>query len=166
MIIFDYYSSYLASGSGDTTVRFWDINTETPDYTCKGPDYFYQFLRNFMFITYYYMLTYIGHKHWILAIAWSSDGEKLASGCKKGEVNAINGMVKFLHDVLLLKCSISLNILKNRQKCLFQICLWDPKTGKQIGHALIGHKQWITCLSWEPLHKFVMILINNIFSCD
>ena len=26
----------LASGSGDTTVRFWDINTETPLHTCKG----------------------------------------------------------------------------------------------------------------------------------
>lgn len=27
---------YLASGSGDTTVRFWDIYTETPQFTCKG----------------------------------------------------------------------------------------------------------------------------------
>ena len=27
---------YLASGSGDTTVRFWDVNTETPQFTCKG----------------------------------------------------------------------------------------------------------------------------------
>lgn len=27
---------HLASGSGDTTVRFWDILTQSPDYTCKG----------------------------------------------------------------------------------------------------------------------------------
>lgn len=27
---------YLASGSGDTTVRFWDLQTETPHHTCKG----------------------------------------------------------------------------------------------------------------------------------
>jgi len=27
---------YLASGSGDTTVRFWDINTETPHHCCQG----------------------------------------------------------------------------------------------------------------------------------
>ena len=27
---------HLASGSGDTTVRFWDVNTETPHFTCKG----------------------------------------------------------------------------------------------------------------------------------
>lgn len=26
----------LASGSGDTTVRFWDINTETPLHNCNG----------------------------------------------------------------------------------------------------------------------------------
>ena len=26
----------LASGSGDTTVRLWDLNTQTPMYTCTG----------------------------------------------------------------------------------------------------------------------------------
>ena len=26
----------LASGSGDTTVRFWDLTTQTPLYTCTG----------------------------------------------------------------------------------------------------------------------------------
>ena len=52
----------LASGSGDTTVRLWDIFTETPLHTCKA------------------------HKHWILCIAWSPDGKRLASGCKNGQV--------------------------------------------------------------------------------
>lgn len=28
--------SYLASGSGDTTVRFWDVTTETPHHVCRG----------------------------------------------------------------------------------------------------------------------------------
>lgn len=27
---------YLASGSGDTTVRFWDLMTETPHHTARG----------------------------------------------------------------------------------------------------------------------------------
>ena len=33
-----FLSRYLASGSGDTTVRFWDVNTETPQFTCKGKE--------------------------------------------------------------------------------------------------------------------------------
>jgi len=53
---------FLASGSGDTTVRFWDLSTETPHHTCKS------------------------HRHWVLCIAWSPNGEKLASACKNGQV--------------------------------------------------------------------------------
>ncbi|XP_047099131.1 notchless protein homolog 1 [Schistocerca piceifrons] len=53
---------HLASGSGDTTVRFWDIHTQTPHYTCKG------------------------HKNWVLCIAWSPDGLRLASACKNGHI--------------------------------------------------------------------------------
>ena len=58
----DHLRRHLASGSGDTTVRFWDIFTETPHFTCKG------------------------HSHWILYMAWSPDGKKVASGCKNSEV--------------------------------------------------------------------------------
>lgn len=53
---------HLASGSGDTTVRFWDVNTQTPSYTCKG------------------------HKNWVLCISWSPDSSKLASACKDGKI--------------------------------------------------------------------------------
>ncbi|KAG1673474.1 Notchless 1 [Nymphon striatum] len=87
-------SASFTSGSGDTTVRFWDTMTQTPQFTCKG------------------------HKHWVLCIAWSPDGKKLASACKNG-----------------------------------QICIWNPQSGKQMGKTLIGHRQWITFLSWEPLHR-------------
>lgn len=53
---------YLASGSGDTTVRLWDLNTETPHFTCTG------------------------HKQWVLCVAWSPDSSKVASACKAGEI--------------------------------------------------------------------------------
>eukprot|EP00386_Alphamonas_edax_P002187 GDKI01006568.1.p1 GENE.GDKI01006568.1~~GDKI01006568.1.p1 ORF type:complete len:528 (-),score=150.94 GDKI01006568.1:162-1700(-) len=45
----------LASASGDTTVRVWDLFTETPAFTCKG------------------------HTNWVLCVAWSGDGKRIAS---------------------------------------------------------------------------------------
>lgn len=52
----------LASGSGDTTVRFWDVASCTPKYTCRG------------------------HKHHVLCTAWSPDGLRFASSDKTGEI--------------------------------------------------------------------------------
>jgi ribosome assembly protein 4 len=46
----------LASASGDTTVRLWDLMTESPAHTCEG------------------------HKGWVLFVAFSPDGKTLASG--------------------------------------------------------------------------------------
>lgn len=53
---------YLASGSGDCTVRFWDLLTQNPYFTCKG------------------------HKNWVLCISWAPDSSKLASASKSGEI--------------------------------------------------------------------------------
>ncbi|KAK5650605.1 hypothetical protein RI129_001634 [Pyrocoelia pectoralis] len=53
---------HLASGSGDTTVRFWDLHTQNPYYTCHG------------------------HRNWVLCISWSPNSKKLASACKNGHI--------------------------------------------------------------------------------
>lgn len=55
-------STQLASGSGDTTLRLWDLTTETPKFTCTG------------------------HKNWVLVVSWSPDSKKVASACKSGEL--------------------------------------------------------------------------------
>lgn len=49
-------ASLLCTGSGDTTVRFWDPDTQTPLHSCKG------------------------HTNWVLYVSWSPDGKKVASG--------------------------------------------------------------------------------------
>ena len=46
----------LASGSGDTTVRLWNVNSNTPWKTCAG------------------------HTNWVLTVQWSPDCALLASG--------------------------------------------------------------------------------------
>lgn len=55
-------SLHLASGSGDTTLRLWDLTTETPHHTCTG------------------------HRNWVLCVAWSPDSLKVASADKVGEI--------------------------------------------------------------------------------
>lgn len=34
-----------------------------------------------------------------------------------------------------------------------EIRLWDPTKGQQQGQPLSAHKQWVTSLAWEPLHR-------------
>lgn len=46
----------LATASGDTSIRLWDTNTETPYAESRG------------------------HANWVLCVRWSPDGRKLASG--------------------------------------------------------------------------------------
>lgn len=57
----------LATGSGDHTVRFWDLNTETPQITGSA------------------------HTGWVQALAWSPCGRYLASGGMDGIVHIWDG---------------------------------------------------------------------------
>ena len=57
----------LASGSGDRTVRFWDLNTETPQITGEA------------------------HKNWVLCLAWSPCGRYLASGSMDNTIQIWDG---------------------------------------------------------------------------
>ncbi|KAF8554305.1 WD40 repeat-like protein [Imleria badia] len=52
----------LATGSGDTHVRLWDLNTETPSHTL------------------------VGHTGWVLCVEWDPMERKLASGGHDGHV--------------------------------------------------------------------------------
>ena len=56
----------LASASGDTTVRIWDLFTETPRFTLKG------------------------HTNWVQLVCWSPDNNLLVSGSMDNTVFIFN----------------------------------------------------------------------------
>ena len=52
-------------------------------------------------------------------------------------------------------CTVLETTLTTKTLDIFQagaVIVWDPETGKQCGRVLTGHKQWITAVSWQPLH--------------
>jgi len=129
---------HLASGSGDKTVRFWDINTETPLYTCKG------------------------HTNWVLAISWAPDGSLLASGDKQGHVmvwdpvtgkqqgKTMVGHKKWVTNVVweplhLAKGGVARRIASASKDG--DVRIWDVVLG-QCCRTLSGHTMSVTCLRW------------------
>uniref|UniRef100_A0A914WK40 NLE domain-containing protein n=1 Tax=Plectus sambesii TaxID=2011161 RepID=A0A914WK40_9BILA len=126
----------LASGSGDTTVRFWDTTTELPMYTCKG------------------------HKHWVLCIAWAPNGRKLASACKSGVVllwNPDNGeqMGKRLAGHKQWITCLAWEPVHINPECRQlasagkdgDIRIWDTVQGHTV-RTLAGHTACVTCIRW------------------
>ncbi|XP_074830395.1 A-kinase anchor protein 10, mitochondrial isoform X1 [Natator depressus] len=135
-VAFSPTGKYLASGSGDTTVRFWDLSTETPHFTAKG------------------------HRHWVLSIAWSPDGRKLASGCKNSQIflwdpdtgNQIGRVLAGHSKWITWLCWEPLHInpesryLASASKdCSIRI--WDTIAGR-CDKILTGHTQSVTCVKW------------------
>lgn len=126
----------LASGSGDTTVRFWDIATQTPRFTCTG------------------------HSNWVLAVSWSPDGLQVASGCRGGEIfiwssengemkAKMTGHTKFITCLAWepINCNPDCKRLASSSKdCTVRI--WDVVRGR-CEFALSGHSMSVTCVKWS-----------------
>lgn len=62
----------LATGSGDTTARLWDLNTELPSHTLSG------------------------HKGWVLCVEWEAMERKLATGGHDAQVSSFASISAFI----------------------------------------------------------------------
>ena len=85
----------LVTGGGDNVVRFWDVATATPRGVCSG------------------------HRHHVLAVAWSPDGHLFASGDKSGEIRVWASRGTSAGEAKLAR------IMKGHKRWVTQIA-WEP----------------------------------------
>ncbi|RUS16500.1 WD40-repeat-containing domain protein [Endogone sp. FLAS-F59071] len=122
--------------TGDTTVRVWDLNTETPEHTLTG------------------------HKNWVLYIAWSPDGQTLASGSMDNTVrlwdpktgkplgDALKGHTKWI--TCLAWEPFHLNPKSNRLASSSKdhtVRIWDTSL-RRIIMVISQHTAAVTCIKW------------------
>ncbi|CAM9233040.1 unnamed protein product, partial [Ectocarpus fasciculatus] len=126
----------LASGGGDTTVRFWNIQTASPIRTCTG------------------------HKHHVLCTAWAPSGELFVSADRSGEIRAWNpangkpvgvpmkGHKKYVTSLAFEP--LHLNPACERVASASKdhtVRIWDVTTG--TCEAIIsGHSDAVECVKW------------------
>lgn len=130
--------SRLASGGGDTTVRFWNPNTCMPSHTCTG------------------------HRNHVLCTAWSPDGNMFVSADKNGEIRvwdpksgkqigqAMNGHRKWVTFLCFEPLHLTGNNLPSRLASSSKdqtVRIWNVITG-QCETVISGHLDSVECVKW------------------
>ncbi|GKY94921.1 hypothetical protein MPSEU_000457000 [Mayamaea pseudoterrestris] len=103
-----------------------------------------------------------GHAEAILHVSYSPNGKILASGGGDACVrfwDTFTNTPKFTsqghkNHVLCTAWSPNGQRFVSADKSGVMI-VWDPTTGQCIGKHMKAHKQWITGLTWEPMHSNV-----------
>ena len=126
---------HLASGGGDTTVRFWDVNTNLPRFTCHG------------------------HKNHVLCTAWSPDGKRFASADLNGvlilwdplkgkAVSTIKAHSKHITSIAWepMHMNKDCDRLATASKDSL-VKIWHARTKRCIA-SLSGHVDSVECVKW------------------
>ncbi len=124
---------HLASGGGDTTVRFWDVNTSLPKSTCKQ------------------------HKDHVLCTAWSPDGRYFASADKRGTLiiwdpHRRNNISSGTGAAAPPEGDAADPVKTGAPALAKTRGASSSKLGEPLWIKAQAHKQYITALAWEPLH--------------
>lgn len=125
----------LCTGSGDTTVRFWHLGTQTPHHTCRG------------------------HKAWVLSVVWSPDAAMVASGDRDGALwlwdpkkgtalGQCRGHRKFISSI---SWEPAHEALPSRKFCSGSkdgtVKVWDAGT-RRLLYSLGSHTAGVTAVIW------------------
>ncbi|AAS52944.1 AER263Cp [Eremothecium gossypii ATCC 10895] len=131
-------SSRMVTGAGDNTARIWDCDTQTPLCTLKG------------------------HSNWVLCVAWSADGEVIATGSmdatirlwdsEKGQSlgDALRGHTKWItslswEPIHLVKPGEKPRLASASKDGTIKI--WDT-TRRVCIYTLSGHTSSVSCIKW------------------
>mmetsp|Transcript_18519 Transcript_18519/g.21227 ORF Transcript_18519/g.21227 Transcript_18519/m.21227 type:complete len:612 (+) Transcript_18519:77-1912(+) len=138
---------HLASGGGDTSVRFWDVNTSLPKTTCKQ------------------------HKDHVLCTAWSPDGRFFASADKRGTLilwdphqkrRRVNKQQRENGEKSPSSSSEPIWIKSQAHKQYISALAWEPLHLNQgRGERIITSSKDGTCKIWNVRTKQSLITLSG-----
>ena len=139
-------SEILATGSGDATIRLWDLNTQTP------------------------MATLTAHKQWVQQLSWAPNGKYLASGSrdsticvweKQKLVTTFKGHKGFITGLSWEPFHKNINcdrLASSSKDSTGRVWKVTKNKGSQHLFTLAGHTASVTDVKWGGL--------NMIYTCS